>query len=130
MKQDWLSILNEVYNVQVASLEELQSRFANMTKMVVQLSSQEGASWARYYPQDKTLIGNNGHVIFQASNEDDLWWGASFTHQNQKDPVVSKGDWLCCDGFLNNRHGSKAVVRGIVPKSAIIRFLEWQPSGN
>ena len=127
MNPDWLVVLNNTYNVQLDSLEELRTQFTTLCSPVVHFVNKEGASWARYHPQEKTLTGKNGHVIAHSSAEDALWWGEAFSHQNQKNPDVSKGEWQCHHGVLKNRYGSTIYVHGIVPKCLIVPFLEWQP---
>ena len=127
--KEWLNILNETYNTQAQSLQELQlgGLVRSILDTTVHFRDRGGTSWARYLPQNRSLIGKNDHVITQVPQNPALWWGEELSHQNQKDPDMAKGDWTCEHGILDNRLGSRLVVHGLVPKCILVPFLEWQP---
>ena len=130
MEQDsmtWLSILNKVYNLNMRSLEEFRASTPPIHQEHVHFLNTEGVSWAKYLPQTRMLVGRNDHVITTNDKDSVLWWGEGFSHQNQKDPDISKGDWWCQNGVLKNKSGSTILIHGIVPRCIIIPFLEWQP---
>lgn len=124
---DWLSVLNQVYSIEAEDLVTFQSLFSSLMPQMVHVRTSTGGSWAHYDPFSGRMIGNNGHIIAQKGQQDLLWWGEEFRHQNPPNNLISKGDWYCSEGLLKNRLGSTLMVCGILPKSVIRPFLTWQP---